>query len=257
MRALKRLDAWLNGQSLRGLDAIVLVPQITEEPPQIEATYGENAGGHGQRLLQRRRTSRRITVTVQLRELYDLARRAAVLDALNAWAGDGLLLVSYRPGKQIPVRCVSRPAMGAARDVLSEYAFGFDAAAQPFWEDVIPEALTLTGSDASGTLIVPGTEPCRITATITPTGGDLTAFSISAGDCAFEFADLDIAQDTPVTIDYVDHDYLAVTAGGVSLLDKRTAASDDDLIVSPGRRTVAFEANTACAVTVYARGLWT
>lgn len=257
MRALKRLDAWLNGQSLRAVDGIILVPQITEDAPQIETTYGENPGGHGQRLLQRRRVSRRITITVQLRELYDLARRAETLDALNAWAQDGLLQVSYRPGKQIPVQCVSRPAMGAAREVTGEYTIGFDAAVQPFWEDIVPTSLTLTGAEASGTLIVPGTQPTRVTATVTPTGGALSEFSISAGACAFAFAGLDVAQGTPVTIEYIGHDILAVTAGGVSLLDKRAAASDDDLLVDPGRRPVAFEADTACTVTVYARGLWT
>lgn len=256
MREKKRLEAWLNGRSLRAVSGIVLVQQITEEGPQAEATYADNPAGHGQRLLSLQRKNRRVTVTVQLRELYDLARRAETLDALNAWAGEGWLEVSYRPFRRLRVACVSRPAMGAAREVTASYDFAFEAAACPFWEDTARNTLALTGASASGTLIVPGTEPSRLTARITPTGGTLTALSISAGDCAFAFSGINVPADTPVVIDYPDPMTLSVMAGNASLLPYRAAASSDDLVLAPGQRAVAFTADTACRAEFYARGLW-
>ena len=256
MRALKRVDAWINRASLRAVDDIILIQQINEEPPQIAVTYGENPGWNGQRLLQRNRTTRRITITFQLRELYDLSRRARVIDAINGWAQDGILQVSYRSGQQIRVYCVNRPTMGAARDVLEEYTIGFEAAVSPFWEDAQPVSLSLSGTDESGTLFVPGTEPCRLTTEITPTGGTLTEFTITAGGSVFAFSGLDIAQDTPIKIAYTDDGYLTVSAANTSLLPCRSAASADDLLVSPGVQTISFEADVACDVTIYARGLW-
>lgn len=51
-------------------------------------------------------------------------------------------------------------------------------------------------------------------------------------------------------------DDLVVTVDGVRMLSHRTAASDDDLILSPGTSTISFSADVACDVAAYVVGRW-
>ena len=255
MREKKRLDAWLNGASLRALDGAILVPQITEDAPQVEALYADNPGRPGRRLVAMSRVARRVAVRVQFRELYDLARRASLLDAVNAWADDGFLETSYRPGKRMRVRCVNRPAMGDARDVHAEYTVGFESAGLPFWEDVLSSVAEAEGLSGTARLMLGGSQAAPLWVTATPAAA-LTALSVSAGGCAFALTGLEAAAGTPVTIGYDARGILFSRAGSTAILDKRTPASSDDLMVPPGAAEIVYSADAACAWRFEARGLW-
>ena len=253
---MKPLNAWINNISLQGLDGRILIQGINDNAPQTEILYADNPGRPGQRLLTRRRVNRRISITFAIRELRDLAARAAIVDKVNGWAQDGVLQISNRPEQQLRVVCAGRASITSPRDYTEEFKIDYDAAASPYWEDRTPQALTITGSSGIGSLLNRGTADAMAAVTVTPTGGALGALTISVGACTFSFSGLSVANNTPLRIDYDERGILRVLAGNASRISCRTAISDDDLIAAPGINAVSFLADTACAVRVEVRGTW-
>ena len=101
---MRKLEAWINGVPLSGVGRI-LIQDIADNVPETEITYGDSPDRMGQRLLARRRLSRRVNIEFAVRELTDLAARAAAVDRVNAWAQDGILEVGHRPGQRLRVIC--------------------------------------------------------------------------------------------------------------------------------------------------------
>ena len=254
----RHLEAWINGASLRDVAGGILIKQIYDEPPRVDVAYAAIPGADGQRVLSNRRTNRRVTITAQVRELYDLAARARAIDAINAWAADGWLEINSRPDQRLRVVCVTRPAQGNLRDYTSEFAVAFEAAAGPYWQEKSYSIVTASGSSGSAQLSLNGSEPAFLEAEITP-AANLATLDISAGGCAFHFTGMPVTSGTKITIGYDDQRRLFVRAGATntSILRYRTAASSDDIILAPGaKNTIAFSAGASCAWTFKARGLW-
>lgn len=256
MREMRRLDAWINNQSLRDVDRRILIQQIRQPKPQMSVTYGRLMGMDGQRLMDRRRLGMQVFIDFQVRELYDLATRARIVDAANRWARDGILQISARPEQRIAVRCVGRAGMERVRDYTDTYTLEFNAIASPYWESQSAAGINLSGASGSGQIINDGSMDAFPGVTVTPTGGTLTRIIISAGSTQFELVGLNVTQGTALTIDRDEAGLLRIRAGGVSLMGARTADSDDELICAPGVNAVAFAGDVACDVSVQVRGRW-
>lgn len=250
------LNAWLNNVSLQGLDGRILVQNIPDNAPQTELLYGDNPGRSGQRWLARRRVNRRVSVVFAIRELRDLAARAAILDRVNGWAQDGVLQISNRPGQQLRVLCAGRAAMMTPRDYREEFTIDFDAAASPFWEDRVAQMLRLTGTGGSGSILNRGTADALAAVTVTPTGGTLQTLTITLGAYHFALSGLNVAQGVPLRIGYDERGYLYIKTSAASLLACRSDQSTDDLMAAPGYNEVSFTASTACQVETEVRGTW-
>ena len=255
---MRREEIWLNNTSLRDVDPRIVSVRLIEQDVQNEITYGQNQGMDGQRVLGRRRVSKRVRVSFAIRELYDLPARSAAIDAVNAWARDGILRASVRPGQQLNVICTEYARAEDVRAYADELSLAFEAAGVPYWQEAQPSSLTLSGDSASGSLVVRGNAPTVLDATVTPTGGALTALTLTAtaGGRAtvFAFSGLSVAQGTALVIAHDAQGLISISAGSVSLLGKRTAASDDELVALPGVAAISCEANTACSAVVSARG---
>lgn len=252
---MKKLEAWLNQVPLSGIGRI-LIQDIRDSVPETEITYGDSPDRMGQRLLARRRISRRVEIVFAVRELNSLPARSAIVDRVNAWARDGILEVGHRPGQQLRVLCAARAAIQKPRDYTEEFTIAFDAAAWPYWEDIGAEKLTMSGQSGAGTLANRGTMDSYISGTVTPTGGTLNTLTITAGDTSFALAGLNVASGAALTIAYDERGLLLIRAGNEGLLSCRSEESSDDLVARPGRNAVSFTANTACDVTLEVRGSW-
>lgn len=249
-------NAWLDNQALRDVDPRILIQRIEDNVPQTDLQYGDNPGRSGQRLLMRRRVSRRISVAFAIRELRDLAARAALVDRVNGWARDGVLQISTRPTQQIRVVCAGRAAIANPWDYTEELKIDFDAVPSPYWEDRVPQLLTLNGSSGTGSILNRGTADALASVTVTPTGGALSTLGITLGGVGFTLSGLSVATNTPLRIGYDERGFLFIKTAAASLLSCRTAESSDDLTAAPGYNSVSFTANTACRVEMEVRGTW-
>lgn len=256
MRELKRLNAWLNGAALRDVDGRIHIVNITENAPDQELSWTDAPGRSGQRLMGRRRTNQRITIEFDIRELFDLAARASIVDAVNAWARDGILEVSYRPEQRIRVVLGKAAELGGARDVTGSYTLDFDTTGVPFWESAaaVTWSASGTGANIAGTMAIPGSVETWPDVSITPTGGTLNTITVAFGNSSMSFEGLNVGSGTKMTITHDDQGLLVVKAGSTSKLSCRTAVSADELEAGPGSVRAAYLANVACSVTFSARG---
>lgn len=259
MKERRRQNAYINNLGLREADARIINVRAIEPEAQIDASYSAWPSRPGQMPLKRLRRSKKIQIQFMIRELYDLAARAAILDAVNDWARDGVLMISTRPDRMAQVIVTKYASAADIRDYNGAYTVEFEACGVPYWQDANTTQITMTGSSGSGALVVGGNVETVLDAVIKPTGGalstlTLTATSADGGASSFAFSGLSVAQNTPVVISHDARGILNIAAGSSSLIGKRTAASADELFVRPGSVTVAFTANTACSVTMTARG---
>lgn len=254
MRALKRLNAWINDAALREVDPRLNIADIHEQPADTTLEWGSAPGVSGQRLLHRTRQGKRVRIEFDIRELFDLTARAAIVTAANAWAADGVLKVSYRPRQALNVVLAEAASIEDARDVTAGFAITFQAGADPYWRDEDATVYSYSGSSASGEIItVPGQAPVSPEITVTPSA-TLNTLSITIGGYTMAFASLNVAANTALTIAHDERGFLAVKAGATSVLNKRTAASVDDFLLKPGRRGLSYTADANCAVDVRFRG---
>lgn len=256
MRELRRLNAWIDDAAIKDIDGDIHVVNIFDNAPQIEMEYGGITGKNGQYLLGRSNKSRKIGIEFDIRELYNLSRRAAIVDAVNAWAKDGILKVSYRPEQRIRVIRATPAHFDAAKDVTNSYTVEFEACAVPYWECDIPSTLQLSGTIGTDTLYVPGSAPAAPEIEVKATGGTLNALTLAYAGRAMAFQNLNIAVNKSLIISHDDRGWLKITSDGVSKLPLRTAASVDDFTALPGEIEVAFAADVACTVDITARGCY-
>lgn len=254
MREQKRLNAWINGAALRDIDNRIHVVDIRENAPEQELTWADLPGRNGQRLMGRVRRNKQITIEFDIRELFNLADRAQIVDAVNAWARDGVLEVSHRPEKRIRVVLAKAAELNGARDVTGSYTVDFDAAATPYWEAKEAVELHLTGSSAGGALEIPGSAEAKPEIYITPSSGTLNTLRVSFGLYTMNFTGLGVAAGNTLAITHDDRGVLVIADPATSKLDKRTAESADDFSAAPGYTVASYTANTSCAAVFAVRG---
>lgn len=251
----RHVDAWMDGVALSTIGPI-LIQQVHEDAPQLEIVNGERPGRYGERLLEIKRQSLKVTIEAAIRELYDLAARSRIQEQMAAWAQGCVLELSNHPGRRLLVSRTAEPTLGAVRDYTATLRMEFTAYAVPYWEDLTPTALTKTGSSGSGTLLIPGTVETPVLLTVKPTGGTLTSFTATVAGQSIALSGLSVAQNGILTFERDIRDDLIILYGGASQLSKRSAASVDDFLARPGSAAVSFTANTACQVTFSVRGRW-
>jgi len=250
----RHIDVWVDGVALSTIGP-VLVRQVYEDPPTLEISNGERPGRYGQRRLMVKRQSLQVAVECQIRELRDLAARSRTAEALYRWANGSKLQLSNHPGRHLNCYLSAEPALGEARDYASTIRMEWTADEVPYWEDDLPEQLTISGAQSSGTLMVQGTVLSPVSLTVTA-GGALTTFSVTAGGSTVSLTGLSIPQGGVLTFERDALDNLMIRSGETVLLNKRSADSADDLMAGPGPTPVSYTANASCEVQFTSRGRW-
>lgn len=250
----RHIEAWMDGVALSTVGPFI-ISGVDESVPETAVYATDKPGIPGQRVSSRLRRELRVTLRVAIRELYDLTRRAYAAEQLAAWASGAVLQLSNRPERQLRVQLDRAPALGDVRDYTQELRVEWVAVAPPYWENHLPTQLTLTGSDTSGTITVPGTVPTPLRITATP-GSAITGLTVTAGGKTIVLEDLNVPINQAVTFDRDARDDLRMMSGGVSLTRYRTTSSADDLMVGPGIVTVEVEASASCSWLVEVYGRW-
>ena len=251
----RHVELYLNGISLRSAAPKIWITEVTEEIDAQDMTTAIFPAWDGERQARGVRRGLKVTVTAQIHQVHDLQARSAALDAIAAWVGSGgILTASYRPGKRLRVIPTRMPCLGKVRDYTQEIETELTAYAVPFWEDDAVTSVTGTaGAEGSLTLSLAGTHETPLDAEITA-GGAVTALSLTAGGQTIALTGLSLAAGDTVTFEHTEDDFLVIRAGNTRLMDKRTAASADEILLGHGSNTVTWEADASVTVTAKARG---
>ena len=248
-----RMQVYLNGKGLHEIDEKIVVLDVTYAAPRSNVSSQSNGYRDGSYVSSIRFDDAQLTVSVEIHE-YNMARRQRLLQLIAAWAlPGGWLTVSDRPGQRIYVRCSDPPTIGSAFRWTERVDITLGAFEFPYWQDDEPKTATLTGTGAEGSMLVPGiASPCYFEAEVTPTG-TLTSLTLGVGDSYIQLSGISVTD--PVVISYDERHILSIVSGAVSLLDKRTASSSDDLTADAGTQAaLTLTANVSCTAIFKAKG---
>lgn len=250
-----RYTVWLNDVSLESLDpAAVYISDIAYEALAPEWQNDRYMGRDGSYSYDGGIEKNVVTVTFEVRH-YNTVRRQEAVQEIAKWAADGgWLQTSDRPGQQLRVRCTRLPGIGSVMRWTDTLQVEFTAFELPYWQDIIPRTAEIEDGE-TGTLFNPGVRPAWVEVKVTAQKA-ITGFTVSVGDTEIQLTNISVSKDAWVDIRYTADRHILeiVRSDGTSLLHKRTAASDDDLIAQPGNNEIECSADVSCVFSV--KGVW-
>ncbi|MGN1369639.1 MAG: hypothetical protein ACI4WX_12285 [Aristaeellaceae bacterium] len=250
-----RYSVWMDGISLHDIDPSIYILDIQEQTPKLEAHTASKGMGDGMRLLRIQRQSLSVGIRFAIRER-DTERRRDICSRVIAWARDGYLTTSDRPGQRLRVACTRFPTAESALKWTATLEMLFTAYDMPWWEAETPSSATYSGAHGNVVLNVDGYAESLLEASVTAEG-EVSSMTIHANGGTFTFADLGLAAGDEMTISHDERGILSIMKGDTSMLGKRTAASADELTVNPGGNTIYFTADASCTAVFSARGRYT
>lgn len=243
----------LNGVSLTSLSPLILLQHIDERAPEWDVKTADRVGAPGAFVTQMRPTKREVQITFAVRERLNFENRAGVVSAVMAWMqSGGYLTLSSRPGYRLAVVPTEMPNVGKLRDWTQDITFTLTAFAWPYWEQVTPTEISLSGNNSyTGEITVGGNAETAIEADIKGTSGMLTTVTLTVGGQTMSLADLTVAKNSTMKIWRDERHLLRITNGANTLLSKRTG---DDLNFAPGTYEYSIATNATSTVKLWARG---
>ena len=251
----RHIDATMDGVALSTISGVI-IKEVHEDAPTIEVTNGERPGRHGQLLLNRKRQSLKVALDCLITEIHNLQTRTAKAESLAAWADGETLELSNHPGRVLKGYLSAEPTLGDVRDYTSALRVEFTADVVPFWQDKTATTKSDSGSEKSGTITVPGTVKTPVSVTVAPASGTLTDLTLTIGGSTITLAGMSVGTLQTLYIDRTDRDDIRIRRGSTSYMSKRSAASADDLFVSPGTVNYSYTANTSVNITFSVKGRW-
>lgn len=251
-----RYLAALDGVELSAIAPEIIVTDITHNAPVREVRASDIAGRNGKLYTRTITSSTGVTVSFEI-HTPDVRRRALIMEDVQRWAmPGGVLTTSDRPDRVLRVVCESLPTIGSAQKWTGICSIGFVAYAVPFWEDEAPRRVSITGN-GSKNLFVPGfAAPASVETKVKNTGsGTISSVMLTAGETSMTFAGLALGAGQTMIISHDARGLLTARIGGTSVLDKRTAASSDELELEPGKNaTLTVTTNGTASTTFEVRG---
>ena len=247
-----RYLAALDGVELSAIAPEIIVTDITHNAPVREVRASDIAGRNGKLYTRTVTSSAGVTVSFEI-HTQDVRRRSAIMEDVQRWAmPGGALTTSDRPDRVLRVVCESLPTIGSAQKWTGVCSIGFVAYAVPFWEDETPHRVSITGN-GSKNLFVPGfAAPASVEAMVKNTGsGAISSVTLTAGDTSMTFNGLSLGSGQTMTLAHDARGLLTARIGSTSVLDKRTAASSDELELEPGKNATLNAATDGTASTTF------
>lgn len=243
-----RYEAYMDSVSLSGLDDSIFILDISHPAAERSRSFVNIANRSGSFMSSDKRSPISVVITFEIHK-YAIADRQAVCDKVVKWAGGSILKTNDMTNKQLVCVCDEYPSVNSAKRWTDPVSMTFTAYEFPYWEDTTQTTITLTGTQADGTLAVPGViDDAFVEATITA-NANVSEVSLTAENTNITLEGLELESGDVVTISYDSKKILSIMQGTVSLLGNRTGESSDDLVVKCGK-TSGFSVEADASVTV-------
>lgn len=252
---ISRYEAVLNGQALGDISADILVLDIQYSAPAIKNEVYSVAKRQGVRIYRRYVEKISCVISFEI-HTYDTVERQKICNAVQQWAGrGGVLQTNDREGQRLRCVCDTFPVIPSAQKWTEPLSVTFSAYSLPFWEEVVPSVLSLSGTSGSGSLWLPGCmDGVPVEVDITA-GGALTTLNLTANGRTLTLSGISVSSGQTIKIAYDDEMIQSIKVGSTSLLNKRSGA--DDLLADCGvSNSFSFSSNASVTVDFKVRGLW-
>lgn len=259
----------LAGVQLDEVDSRIIVQGVRSAGGKTSVSAVSLYGRDGQRVTSSQRDTMDVEISFGLLiRNTDMTARAALLDAVNAWAsralrenGGAWLTVDYKENRRAHVYLEIPAEEGDLHDWANTFRIVFRAYGVPYWQEVNPAAyVSRAGVNIRGVVSVGGSAPTVAAARLENVSGSMiNTCSVTIGDHTMSFADLALAGEETLVIDHSAEGMLRIrvrdAAGQYrSALALRTPESADDFYLTPGDHIASFTAQRACVLTAEACG---
>lgn len=252
-----KYEAWMDGAALGGISPDLYISEIACRPAARSVSGSEIVGRHGEQAGASKWKGATVRISFILKKSTG-PQRQAIINQVARWAMGTELEISDRPGEVLQVICTEPPYVPDHLSWADSISITFQTMEKPFWEKKTPETLTLeSGTTGSGELYVPGNiEEAVVEVEAAPASGTLANITLTVGDTSITLNGINATAEAPLRITYDRRGIQSIKRGTTSVMDKRTAASADDLLAKCGAvSAVSFSASASASVTFRARGL--
>ena len=258
---ISRYIVSLDGISLESLHNAILITDVQYPDVVYQRETIGSVKRDGARIHRTYKEKSEVSVSFAIRA-YDIVERQRICQAVCKWAKrGGRLQINDREGQFLDCICDSLPAVNSTLGWTDTLEIKFVAYAIPYWQDLIPTYIEMTGSSGEEGHMIPGSAPWTfVEATITPKA-TLTTIAIginglSDSDSTLFYLDgMSISSGSQIKIAYDQNAILSIKQGTTSLLEKHSGK--DDLVAGCGEvNTFSYVADANCDVTFKIRGYW-
>ena len=249
----------MDGEGFEDINPTIRVKSVLIGATEVTQITSAAAKYSGVRYLGQREETRSIRILFKILDI-DPVRREAILCDILDWARGVKLEAVQRPDQYINVYCTEFPSQEMARDYAdNELAITFTAY-DPDFKSIQPTVVnttTVAATPKDVTIIPPGTQDITfLEAEITNSGSTtMNTATIAVNGRTFAFSALGLAAGKVLVIARDVDCRLTMTIDSVSVMGKRTDASDDDLVlIQRAANTVTLTTANDCAVKLSARG---
>lgn len=251
---ITRYRAWMDGTALDEIADSIYITDIVEPETQVEVISLPLAGRSGSRLQSNHRRSKTVLIRLMIRE-YDVAARKDVLNKVLSWAQGEALEINDRDGLVLYVRLDNVPQISSLK-WTETITLSFTAWDVPYWmlSEMLPTGFV--GGVTSVSLQAPGfgNAPAYVSVAVQNTGTTaIDAMTITVAErYRIRLEGLELTQNQIVVIGHNNAGPLLIVReqsglDSVSLMDKRTPDSDDDLRSVPGEEYISCTVDVSYA----------
>lgn len=250
-----RYEAFMNGIALSSIDNSILVLDVNHTPASVQRRTSRVANRNGSRVFGEYYSGASATITFEIHE-YDTIKRQSICDKVAQWAVYGkYLTTSDRPWRRLRCSCDTPPSIQSAKKWTDPITMTFVAYQLPFWEEMNEVKLSMTGTNKTGTLYVPGNVKDTLVTARIEANASCANVTLGVGHTHFDLKNLNLADDDVVWVEYDDDMNLIIRKGATSLLAKRSG--NDDLLADSGKlNTLYFISSASVTVDFLVRGWW-
>lgn len=256
MRTRYRIS--VGGVQMDSLDSNLIILDISNAQPdrtrQEYTVANFNGLDYGSEYVGRQT----VTVTFEL-HIYDIKKRNAALQKVNAWAkAGGTLIINDREKQRLMnVVCQQYAEMTSVLKWTEPLTVVFATTYQPYWVSDTAVTRTLTGKSASGTLTMDGNVGSALVSVTVTAQGNVSSIQLVCGSTTLKLTGLNMTNGQKLVVDYSRNRYLRIRLEGSSVLTKLDPSSADNLLAECGKTsTVSVTANNKVTAVFTARGCW-
>lgn len=255
---MTRYRVALDDKQLDSVAPGIIIRDISYSAPAEQHAASALAARNGMHVQKTTYGTSSVTVSFEIHEA-DVKKRHDVCRKVQAWAaGGGWLTTNDKTGLRLRVRCSALPSINSAMRWTERLSMVFTAYEKPLWEDVYPTyVVSYEESGAPKLLYVDGSGGETVVDVTVENAGDaaIESLSVFAGSAYIELQNLELAVGAKLEIGHDENDLLFIRADGVSVMNKRTAESSDDLVIPCREKSaVRFICEGEAKATFTARG---
>ena len=253
---ISRYEAYMDGEALSAVDPSIVVLDIAHSDPGLQIKRSTLGGRDGAIVNGKYIERASVTISFMLR-VYNIADRQAACSRVVKWAKGKILKTNDRTGQFLACICEKFPVISSAMKWTDPLTVTFTGYGIPYWQEEYPKTATLTGTSDTDTFFVPGNADEAFVNVEVTAGASVSSMTVACGETSISLSGLSLSSNDVVKFAYDENGILSIKKGTTSLLDKRTAASSDNLIAKCGEENdLSITASGSITAVYSVRGCW-